>query len=314
MDDNARDNKATVPTSSDRASIFRLPPELTFSILAAISLAIWWKALLSTYALALRDDQYTHILLILPVTAALIFMEWKSPEPSMSTSLGIGCGFLIAATLIIVLARTQTIRLQPDEHLSVNMLAIVVWWMGSFIFSFGTRAFRRAVFPLCFLLWIVPFPEFLLNSIIRLLQEGSVASARMLLATAGIPVAQDGTQLTIPGLTIEVARECSSIRSSLMLVVTTMILAQMLLRSTWRKTIVIALAIPLSVAKNGLRIFVLAMLATHVDRSFLTGRLHHQGGIIYFLIALAIICMLIWVARRSEERQSPSDSRGRPID
>ena len=39
--------------------------------------------------------------------------------------------------------------------------------------------------------------------------------------------------------------------------------------------------------KNGLRIFVLAMLGTRVERSFLTGKLHHPGGIIYFLIALA---------------------------
>ena len=65
---------------------------------------------------------------------------------------------------------------------------------------------------------------------------------------------------------------------------------------------VIALAIPLSIVKNGLRIFVLAMLATHVDRTFLTGRLHHQGGIIYFLIALAVIFLLIWIARRGEEK------------
>ena len=182
------------------------------------------------------------------------------------------------------------------------MLALVVWWTGAFIFSFGTHAFRRAVFPLCFLLWIVPIPQFLLDPLVRLLQEGSVVSARLLFAAVGIPVAEDGTQLTIPGLTVEVARESSSIRSSLMLVVTTMALAQMLLRSAWRKTVVIALAIPLSVAKNGLRIFVLAMLATRVDRSFLTRRLHHEGGVIYFLIALAAICLLIWVARRGEEK------------
>jgi exosortase/archaeosortase family protein len=81
-----------------------------------------------------------------------------------------------------------------------------------------------------------------------------------------------------------------------------MVLAQVLLHSAWRKTVVIALAIPLSVAKNGLRIFVLAMLATPVDRTFLTGRLHHQGGIIYFLIALAAIGLLIWGARRGEEK------------
>jgi exosortase len=129
-----------------------------------------------------------------------------------------------------------------------------------------------------------------------------VASARFLFAAAGVPTAQDGTRITVPGLTIEVAAECSSIRSSLMLVVTTMVLAQMSLRSAWRKALVIAVAIPLSVAKNGLRIFVLAMLTTRVDRSFITGRLHHQGGIIYFLIALAAIILLIWIARLTEKK------------
>jgi exosortase/archaeosortase family protein len=86
-----------------------------------------------------------------------------------------------------------------------------------------------------------------------------------------------------------------------MLVVTTMVLAQMLLRSPWRKAVVIAVAIPLSVVKNGLRIFVLGILGTRVDPSFLTGRLHRQGGIIYFLIALAAIFLLLWMARRGDE-------------
>jgi exosortase len=142
-----------------------------------------------------------------------------------------------------------------------------------------------------------------LNPIVRLLQEGSATSARLLFAIAGVPVVHEGTLITLPGLTVEVARECSSIRSSLMLVVTTMVLAQMLVHSVWRKLVVIAVAIPLSVAKNGLRIFVLAMLTTRVDRSFITGRLHHQGGIIYFLIALAVVLGLIWILRRGDEKR-----------
>jgi exosortase len=296
-----------VLNTSDRKTSSRSPTGLVFSISAAISLAIWWSALAATFALALRDDQYTHILLILPVSVALIYVDWKSPEPLTGVGLGIGSGLLVAAVLVAVLVRSGAISLRPDEQLSVNMLALIVWWVGAFCVSFGTRAFRRAIFPLGFLLWLVPLPDSLLSPIIRLLQEGSAISARVLFAAVGIPVAQDGTQLSIPGLTMEVARECSSIRSSLMLVVTTMVIAQTLLRTAWRKTVVIALAIPLSVAKNGLRIFALAMLATRVDRSFLTGRLHHQGGIIYFLIALAAICLLILVARRSEERRSTSN-------
>jgi len=39
-----------------------------------------------------------------------------------------------------------------------------------------------------------------------------------------------------------------------------------------------------------------------LDRSFITGRLHHHGGITYFLIALAAIILLIWMSRRGEEK------------
>ena len=106
--------------------------------------------------------------------------------------------------------------------------------------------------------------------------------------------------LSIPGLDIEVARECSSIRSSLMLVITTMVLAHVLLRSWWRKSLLIAVAIPLSCAKNGLRIFVIAELGTQVDPGFLDGRLHHHGGIVFLSIALGAVAVLLCALRRTE--------------
>jgi exosortase len=291
-----------VLTSSLRKLISESSPLFRFSVLVAISLLIWWRPLIASFALALRDDQYTHILLILPVGVTLIFLDRKSFETPEDRRSGPGVILLISAVIATTFARSQILPLRPDEALSVNMLALVVWWMGAFIIAFGTRAFRRALTPLCFLFWVVPIPEFILSPIVRWLQQGSVASARLLFTLIGVPSAQDGTLITIPGLTVEVARECSSIRSSLMLLVTTTVLAQMWLRSAWRKVLVIAVAIPLSVAKNGLRIFVLAMLTTRVDRSFITGRLHHQGGVIYFLIALAAIIFLIWIAHLTERK------------
>jgi len=295
-----------VVTSSARESISKVSPLLRFSVLCAISLVIWWGPLTSLFTLALHDDRYTHILLIVPVSITLIYLEWKSSETPLGSPSRPGLVFLFAAVAATVVARLQILPLRNNERLSLNMLALVIWWIGAFILSFGIRAFRRALFPLCFLFWMVPIPDFVLNPIVKLLQESSAASARLLFAIAGVPVTNEGTFITVPGLTVEVARECSSIRSSLMLVVTTLVLAQMLLHSIWRKALVIAVAIPISVAKNGLRIFVLAMLATRVDRSFMTGRLHHQGGIIYFLIALAVILVLIWILRRSEEKSGVS--------
>ena len=106
---------------------------------------------------------------------------------------------------------------------------------------------------------------------------------------------------------MEVAPECSSIRSSLMLLVTTVVLAQLLLRSLWKKLLVVAVAIPVCVAKNGLRIFVLGVLATRVDPSYLTGRLHRDGGIVYFLIALGAIFLLLWILQRGKGKELAAD-------
>ena len=275
---------------------------LAFSALAVISLAIWWAPLTSSFALALRDEQYTHILLILPISATLLFLDWKSPEPFTRFGLRAGSALMVLAVLVTAGVRSRVVALPSDIQLSVNMLAVVVWWIAAFVFCFGASAFQRALFPLCFLFWTVPFPNFVLHPIISLLQRGSAAAAHLLFAVAGVPVEQNGLLLDIPGFTLEVAPECSSIRSSSILVVTTMVLAQLLLRSRWRKTLVIAAAIPLSVAKNGLRIFVIGTLATRVDPSFLTGRLHAQGGIIFLLIALAVILVLLWSVRRGEEK------------
>src|SRR3984893_18301440 len=211
--------------SSTRGSIFKLSPPFSFSILAGISLLIWWHPLTSSFRLAFHDDQYTHILLILPLTVAMIYLDWESSDSSPESAASVGIVLLVAAAVASLVARFEMLPLRLDEQLSLNMLALVLWWIGAFLISFGARAFQRALFPLCFLLWIVPIPEFVLNPIVGLLQQGSVAAARVLFAAVGVPTAQDGTQITIPGLTIEVARECSSIRSSLILVVTTMVLA-----------------------------------------------------------------------------------------
>jgi exosortase len=295
-----------VSSTLNRESIVKLRSRLTFAALGLISLVIWSGPLKSTFGLAWHDDQYTHILLILPISVLLIFLDekhdWKPPDPS-SLSVSLGSGLMVVAALVTAVLRWRGAALASDVQLCLSMLALVVWWIGAFILCFGTHASRRALFPLCFLFGMVPLPYFVLNPIVVLLQRGSAAAAYWLFAAAGVPVAQRGMLVHIPGLTVEVARECSSIRSSSMLLVTTLVLAQMLLRSPWRKALVIAVAIPLSVIKNGLRIFAIAMLATRVDPSFLTGKLHRQGGIIFFLIALGVIFLLLWIARRGEQEK-----------
>ena len=277
-----------------------LPSPLTWALLCAVSLLIGWRPLVDTLALALRNDAYTYILLILPISIALILLDWRSLRPIVAPNIRAGCALLAIAVSVAGFMIGRSTSLPFDVQLSIRMFALVLSWIGSFVLCFGSRASRSVLFPLCFLFGLVPFPQFALNEIVHLLQQGSAFAAYVLFAAAGVPVAQDGIMLTVPGLTIEVAQECSSIRSSSMLLVTTIVLAQLFLRSPWRRALVIGAAVVLSVAKNGLRILTIVMLGTRVNPAYLTGRFHREGGIVFFLIALIGVFVLLWILRPRE--------------
>jgi len=272
---------------------------VTFLLLIVVSLALWWRSLEGTLQLALGNDAYTYILLILPLSCALIYVDRERLSLASKPCVGIGSVILVGALLIAAFSKWGS-GLASDIRLSLSMLGLVTWWSGALITCFGARRVRSFLFPFGLLVLIVPLPDSAVNWTTEWLQLQSATTSRIMFRLAGVPVTQDGIMVSIPGLDVEVARECSSIRSSLLLVITTMVLGHLLLRSWWRKSLLVATAIPLSFVKNGFRIFVISELGTRVDPGFLDGRLHHQGGIVFLCTALGVVALLLWVLRRTE--------------
>lgn len=280
---------------------------MQFSLLSLLSLVIWWTALAATFSRALRDDQYTHILAIFPISAAFFFLERKRLKSFVTRSSVLVSGILLPAALVIFFAAKNPAIISADYQLTFVVTGLVLWWIASFILCFGLEAFRIFLFPLCFLFWVVPWPQPFLDLLIRLLQHYSASGVSWVFQLFGIPVLRNGVVLSIPSLTIEVARECSSIRSSIFLLLSSIVLAQLFLRSAKRKAIVVLVAVPLSVAKNVVRIFTLSMLGIHVNPGFLTGPLHHRGGIVFYAGALGVIFLLIYWFQRQEAHSPPRD-------
>jgi exosortase len=280
-----------------------------YFVLMAGSLLVGWRTFCATITLAWQNDKYTHILLILPLSLLLILVENGLLRTCGSWALWQGNSLVLAAILITCFSGIYSASLTVDMLLAFRMFALVLSWTGFLFLCFGPKALGRLMFPLLLLLGAVPLPKIALDSVIALLQIGSAWSAHAFFAAFGVPVFQQGVVLTIPGLTVHVAEECSSIRSSSMLLATAMILAQILLCSFWRRAFIVVLAIPLSVLKNGLRVFVIAMLGTRVDPGYLTGTLHHQGGVLFFTIALAVTAVLIWVLRKGEHLEPIDEDR-----
>ena len=150
---------------------------------------------------------------------------------------------------------------------------------------------------------MIPIPTVVFDKIVFALQKGSSEMTYVLFKLFGVPVFRQGFKFSLPGVEIEIAKECSGIRSSLALFITGILAAHVFLRSGWRMIVLSLAMIPLAIFKNAVRIVTLSWLGVYVDRSFLYGRLHQQGGILFALIALAIFVPLLFVLQKSESTQ-----------
>jgi len=160
------------------------------------------------------------------------------------------------------------------------------------MFFYGASAFKAGLFPLLFLLLMVPLPTFLLDRFIAWLQVGSADVAEWIFHLSGTPVLRQGLIFALPQVTIEVAKECSGIRSTQALLITCLLAGYLFMRTNWRRAVLLVAAVPVLIVKNGVRIATLTLLAVHVDPSFLTGHLHHDGGFVFFALAMLILLPL----------------------
>ena len=190
--------------------------------------------------------------------------------------------------------------------ISLAMLGVAVALAAAFVGCYGEEAGRAARFPLYFLLLAVPIPQTVLDVVVRWLQDGSAAVVNVLFVLLRVPHVHDGLRFYLDGLSIEIATECSGIRSSFSLLVLTVLLSYTLLHSTWRRIALVSTVVPLVLVKNGIRIVTLCLLSIYVDPSFITGSLHHSGGFVFFGMALMMEGALCWLLLRGERRAEVS--------
>jgi len=199
-----------------------------------------------------------------------------------------------------MIAQWRPMLFGNDVSLSMKILALVLCWLGLVLVFYGVQCVKSLLFPLLFLLMIVPLPIFFLDGLIAGLQRTSVEIACVLFRMAHVPVLKNGFVLSLPGLEIEVAKECSGIRSTIVLLVTDLLLAHLYLRSNWTKMLSVLSVVPLAVIKNAARIFTLSTLAIYVDPAFMQGPLHYHGGIVFFVLALAGVLFILQILRFAE--------------
>lgn len=274
-----------------------------FAILTAAALALALPPLVDLLRTRWLSEYYSHILLIPLVSAYVIFRRRREMFRGTASVHPWGIAAVAAGVGLYMVGRFLSGEL--DVRASLTTLGALLFWCGAYIVLYGKNGSRRAVFPLAFLLFVVPIPALVIEKIIAVLVVGSAYMTRLLLVAFGVPFVQEGPVFRLPGFAIEVAQECSGIRSSLALLITTVLAGHIFLRKFGNKALLALAVLPVAVFKNAIRIVTLYLLSYFVDmRIIMGGFLHRSGGFIFFGLGLFVLGSLLWLLREGESRKS----------
>lgn len=270
-----------------------------FAFWVLLSIAVFAKPINSLVHLANQDESASHILLIPFISAWILYTEQKESQPLAGFAFRQAMALFVPSILVAV-PTMHCSGCSPKDQLSLYTLALILLLCAGFVLIFGVDRAKASSFGLAFLLFAVPIPDIVLHKVIFWLQAGSAAVAELFFNLSGAPVLRQGFVFRLPRISIEVAEECSGIRSSLALLILALLVTHFSFRPLWKKLVFVLAGLCMMLIKNGIRIATLTLLANYVNPSFLNGRLHHQGGIVFFLIGLALLLPVYWFLRKGE--------------
>jgi exosortase len=278
---------------------------ILFIVSILVTLVVFYLPLTELLGLSLHNELYSHIPLIPLVSGFFLYWDRKSIFSHVEYSVGAGVAVIAIGAILATIGFMRVTTLDQNDYLSLMTLSAWLVGMGTFILFYGRQAFKRETFPLLFLLFMIPIPSAVTQAAIQFLQKGSTEAVNVLFYLLGVPATREGFVFHLPGLSIEVLENCSGIRSSIALVITSVIASKLLLRRGWTRSLVAISIVPIAILKNGIRIVTLSILGVYIDERILLGDLHKKGGIVFFCISLVLLWAVIIPLRKLEvSRQS----------
>ncbi|MFZ5609476.1 MAG: exosortase A [Pseudomonadota bacterium] len=250
------------------------------ALAGATALILMRDALSSMVGTWWNSVTFNHILL---VPAILAWLVWQRrgvlaavrPRPWAPGLIGVA-----AAGGVWFLGRIGDVNVVQQFGLVFTLQALVLTLLGPLVA-------RVLVFPLGFMLFLVPFGEGLIPPLQDVTAHFIVKGLQLL----NIPVYLDGYFLMTPSGNFEVAEACSGVRYLISTLVLGILFANVAFKSPWRRAVIIALSIIIPIIANGLRALGIVYIAYLTDNEYATGVDHLIYGWIFF--AFVTIFLLI---------------------
>jgi exosortase A len=265
---------------------------LSLSLLAVVLL--YFDTFLSTAAIWSRSDTYAHGYFVLPISLYLIWtrraelgeLAPRADAKALVPIALIGLGWLAARLGGVQVA---------EQYFAVASIPLMVWAVS------GLSVARRILFPLAYLLLMVPVGEALIPCLIDYTAAFTVTALRL----SGVPVLQEGNFLTLPNSQWSVVEACSGLRYLIACVTIGLVFAYLTYRSWTRRVLFIALSMAVPIVANWIRAFLIVFIGYASGMRLAVGVDHLVYGWIFYAF---VMCLLLWAGSRFSDEGRPEEA------
>ncbi len=244
-------------------------------------------AILSLVRTWIDRPSYSHGFLIPFISLYVIYSNRdKLVQFSIKPNIWGGLLLTITACLMLLIGKISSVEIL----LRMSILFIIP---GVLLMLLGTNYLRKLVFPLAYLIFMVPVMDIFLT---RLHWPSQVISAKMaswILNFLTIPVVRETNILHLPNISVEVAEVCSGVRFFVSILALGIPLAYFTQKQLWRKVVLIISGIIIVIPVNSLRIAFIGLWA-YRDGEILHGPHHIFQGLFVAIAGFVILIILAY--------------------
>ncbi|MGD2081974.1 MAG: exosortase A [Chromatiales bacterium] len=255
------------------------------ALVLILILAIFHETLWSMVSIWLRSDTFAHGFLILPISLWLIWDRRRQIASLTPSRRYLGLLPLAAFGAVWLAARLVDIQV-IQQFMLVAMLVSSAWVV------LGDRVTRALLFPLGFLFFSVPVGEALVPPMMEFTATFTVELIRL----TGIPVYREGLFFSLPSGNWSVVEACSGVRYLIAAVTLGVLYAYLTYRTLWKRLAFVAFSMAVPVVANGVRAYLIVMLAHWSDHRLAVGVDHLVYGWLFFGLVMLIMFSIgaIW--------------------
>jgi exosortase D (VPLPA-CTERM-specific) len=261
-------------------------------IVAAIVAACLWQREAVDYLVYLwgAREEFSHGPL-LPLLA--IWLAWRKrgllvdlPRDGIA-----GVTIVVLGALVVFMGDYSALMTIVHYGLALMICGLVIAWLG-------VGAIRHIWLPLLLLFLAIPLPNFILNNLSSGMQLVSSQLGVALIRLFGVSVSLDGNVIDLGEHKLEVAAACDGLRYLFPLITLSFVMAYFYRAPLWKRAIVFATSIPVSILMNGLRVGSIGLLVERFGGGMAEGFFHEFQGWLMFMFSAGILLIEIILLSR----------------